>query len=122
MSAVGPRQREEMRIDVRRVTVVIRRLLEIDAVRAHLFRRLVEQYLQPQIAPPFGTVQLRQRQAQVEQSQSLAGQVRVGAEIIREVSLYVQPVRDQRFQQPREEIGRDLSGINAQAQRPQPRD
>src|SRR5688572_9136541 len=80
-----PRQREEMNIEIRRVTVVIRRLLEIDAVLAYLLRRLIEQYLQPQIAPSCGAFQFRQRGAQVEQPQSLAGQVRVGAEIIREM-------------------------------------
>ena len=54
---VRPRQREQMSIKVRRVAVIVRRLLEIDAVRAHLFRRLIEQYSQPQVAPSFGAVQ-----------------------------------------------------------------
>ena len=99
-----PCQRHQMRIKIRRVAVVRRRLLEINAVLAHLNGQLFKQHPITQVAPFTAALQFSQRRAEVKQAQRFAGQMSVRAEVMRQVSFNVNAVRNQKLHQSQHKV------------------
>src|SRR5689334_12753262 len=89
LALVRLKQDQEMEIEVRGVTMVVARLLEVDAVLLNVSRKLRDEDLEAERAPAFSVSKFGQHQSDVKEAERFAGQVRVGAEVRREKRLEV---------------------------------
>ena len=94
-----------MCIEIRGVAMVVARLFEIDAIGLHLLRQLFEEYLlsRPTPAPCF--FELRQERPEIKQPKRFAGQVRVGAEVSREICFQMTRVEIEKLDSADENLG-----------------
>jgi cytoskeletal protein CcmA (bactofilin family) len=82
-----------MRVEVRRVTMIVARLLKIDAVGKNMTIKLFQQNASSGCAPDLRAAQLRQQRAQIKESQGFARQMRIRAEVGGEIRLQVARVK-----------------------------
>ena len=82
-----PRHRERQQVEVQRVAVVVERSLDVAAVGADLARHLLDQDAAAERRPRRRAAQLGQRAAGDVEGERFAEQVRVGAEVGRQVLL-----------------------------------
>src|SRR5690349_15555583 len=91
----GASQQERVQIKVRRISVIVRGVLEIHAILLYVTRHLLEQDSDPQFPPPSGIGHPGQRRTKVQESQRLAGQMGIWRKVIREVRFDIRRVLDQ---------------------------
>src|SRR6185369_10656 len=82
-------QQIKMGVKVDRVAVIVTGLFEIDAVRFDLSIQSADQYFSASVTPVFSFTKFRQQSPQVKQTQCLACQMCIGAEIGRKKCLKV---------------------------------
>src|ERR1043165_7775089 len=76
-----------MQVEIGRVAMVVTRLLEVDTVALHVNRKLLDEDAAAEFLPAFRFLELRQQRADVKKSERFPRQVRVRAEVSREVRL-----------------------------------
>src|SRR5690349_20680247 len=91
-------QQQCVEIEIDRVSVVIGRLLEVDAVREQLPLELLRQNRAAEHAPTLSKCEFWKCRADVQQPERFAGKMRVRTEIGREIPLDVSRVEMQVFQ------------------------
>ena len=128
--ASNPRDDEREEIEVQRVAVVVRRALAVTAVRGDLAIDLGHEDATADRGAAFGRRELRQRASRDIQGQRFAGEMRVGAEVVRQVVLDVPELTiepEQQIDNPRRvRIGPAAGfswtlGAGEKLQRPDPR-
>ena len=82
-----PRHRERQQVEVQRVAVIVERSLDVAAVRADLARHLLDQDAASELGPRRRAAQLGQRAPGDVEGEGFAQQMRVGAEVGRQVLL-----------------------------------
>ena len=87
-----------MNVKVGCVTVVITRLLEINAIRLHVSRKLRDENLETEVAPAFRVIKLRQQQSDIKKAERLAGKVCVRTEVSGEIRFEVRRIQVQKLQ------------------------
>ena len=108
--------------DVGGVPVIVERLLEVCPVRTHLAEQLLAQDVPSGDAPALGGSEHGKCRTQIQQSQRLAGEMRVRAVVGREIALDVARVAAQRLERRQQQLVRELRRIGEQLQRPEPGD
>src|SRR5712691_9824084 len=88
-----------MKKEVQSVNVIVQRLFEVNAIRAHLPLRRLQYNLPPGLLPARRRRDLRIQSPEKEQRNRFTQQMSVGREISRQVALDVAPVKCQYRQQ-----------------------
>ena len=111
-----------MEVDLRRVPLVVRGLLEVDTVRQDMALTLLDEDPHPALLPPARAGQVGEEDPRVQETERFARQVGVGGEVGREIALDVAGVA----LDPGEHAGAQLVGERPcaveQRQRPAPGD
>src|SRR5262245_53731227 len=89
-----------MCVEICGVSKIVRRLLEVSTILAHVKRQLLEQYRQALIAPFIGAAQFRECRPDIEEPERLARQMGVWGEIMREILFDVAAVSHEALEQP----------------------
>ena len=120
--SVGACEKCCVQVDVCRVALIVAGLLEVHAVVADLLVELRLQDAPAQATPPLGAPELWEHDTKVEQAKRFAGEVRVRAEVRREVPLEVAAVHMQVFERAEHDGCGNAWRIAEQLERPQPGD
>ena len=89
---IQAREQHRMQVNIDRISLIVRGLLEVDAVGMHLSNSCSARISQPSSSPTPGIAKFREHRAGVPEPERLAGEVRIGTEVRRQVSLDVRRV------------------------------
>src|SRR3954471_11394528 len=113
-------QAEELQIKIRGIALVIARLLEVHAVGTNVSLDLLSQDAPTETPPAARAPQLWEKRAEIDETERLSGQMRVGAEICREIAFDVQAVSVQYGNGSGAYGIREVARVAKECQRPDP--
>ena len=121
-NSVAVREQERVQENIHRISMVVRRLLEVDTIGVHLARQFALED-SPSDAPPLRcTAEFRKQQPEIQQAERLTCQMCVGAEVCGQVALQMPAMHVQVFQHPLDNARRQGRRTPKKFNCPQPRD